>query len=76
MAPKSGQSLRALMKGRNKMSTSQEANKFKPPVNPPPLPLPQLPTDLGLKSNPERRRKRQHEAPKEGEIGLSKGNKQ
>ena len=39
MAPKSGQSLREFMKGRNKMPTPQEANKSKPPVNPPP-PLP------------------------------------
>ena len=44
-------------------------------MNPPPPP-PQLPADLGLKLNLELRRKRQHEAPEEGEIGLSKGNKQ
>ena len=75
MAPKYNQSLRELMKGKNKVSTPQDANKSKPPVNPP-SPPPQLPADLGLKSNPELRRKRQHEAPKEGEIGPSKGNKQ
>ena len=75
MATKSNQSLRELMKGRNKVSTPQEANKSKPPVNLPP-PLPQLPTDLGLKPNPKLRRKRQHEAPEEGKIGPSKGNKQ
>ena len=75
MAPKFGQSLRELMKGRNKAPTPQEANKSKPPVNPPP-PFPQLPADLGLKPNPELRRKRQHETPEEGEIGPSKGNKQ
>ena len=75
MAPKSNQILRELMKGRNKVSTPQEANKSKPPVNPPPPP-PQLPADFGLKPNPELRRKRQHEAPKEGEIGLLKGSKQ
>ena len=39
MVPKSDKSLRELMKGRNKVSTPQEANKSKPPVNPPP-PLP------------------------------------
>ena len=44
-------------------------------MNPPPPP-PQLPVDLGLKPNPELRRKRQHEAPEEGEIGPPKGNKQ
>ena len=75
MAPKSNQSLRELMKGRNKVSTPQEANKSKPPVNPPPPP-PQLPTNLGLKPNPELRRKRQHKVLDEGEIGPSKGNKQ
>ena len=38
MAPKSDQSLRELMKGRNKVSTPQGANKSKPSVNPsPPL---------------------------------------
>ena len=57
------------------MPTPQEANKSKPPVNPPPPP-PQLPADLGLKPNPKLRRKRQHKAPEEGEIGPSKGNKQ
>ena len=36
MAPKSDKSLRELMKGRNKVSTPQEANKSKAPVNPPP----------------------------------------
>ena len=75
MAPKSNQSLRELMKGKNKVSTPQDANKSKLLVNPRPPP-PQLPADLGLKSNPELRRKRQHEAPKEGEIGPLKGNKQ
>ena len=75
MAPKSGQSLRELIKARNKPPTPQEANKSKLPVNPPPSP-PQLHADLGLKPNPELRRKRQHEAPEEGEIGPPKGNKQ
>ena len=63
------------MKGKNKVSTLQEANKSKPLVNPPPPP-PQNPADLGLKPNIELRRKRQHEVPDEGEIGPSKGNKQ
>ena len=38
-APKTGLSLRELMKGRNKAPSPQEASKSKPPVNPPP-PLP------------------------------------
>ena len=63
------------MKGRNKVSTPQEANKSKPLVNPPPPP-PQLPADLGLKPNPDLRRKRYTEAPEEGEIGPSKGSEQ
>ena len=75
MTPKTDKSLRELMKGRNKASTPQEANKSKPPVNAPPPPL-QLPADLGLKLVPELRRKRQHEVPDEGEIGPSKENKQ
>ena len=39
MAPKTGPSLRELMKSRNKAPSSQDKNKSKPPVNPPP-PLP------------------------------------
>ena len=38
MAPKPTPSLRELMKGRNKAPSPQEANKFKPAVNPPPPP--------------------------------------
>ena len=75
MASKFGKSLRELMKGRNIAPTPQEAHKSKPLVNPPPPP-PQLPANLGLKPNPELRRKRQQEAPEEGEIGPPKGNKQ
>ena len=75
MAPKFDQSLRELIKGRNKAPTPQETNKSKPPVNPSPPP-PQLPTDLGLKPNPKLRRKKQYEASEEGKIGPSKGNKQ
>ena len=74
MAPKIGPSLRELMKGRNKMPSPQEKSKSKPSMNPPP-PF-QLPADLGLKPNPDLRRKRYIEAPEEGEIGPSKGSKQ
>ena len=42
----------------------------------PPLPPLKLLTDFRLKPNPELRRKRQHEAPEDGEIGPRKGNKQ
>ena len=75
MAPKTGPSLRELMKGRNKAPSPQEASKSKPPVNPPPPP-PQLPADLELKPNPELRRKKHPEAPEEGEVGPPKGSKQ
>ena len=75
MAPKTGPSLRELMKGRNKAPSPQEANKSKPPVNPPPPSPPQLPADLGLKPNPELRRKRHPETPEEGEVGPLKGSK-
>ena len=57
MVPKTSLSLRELMKGRNKAPSPQEASKSKPPVNPP-SPPPQLPTDLGLKPNPDLRSKR------------------
>ena len=62
------------MKGRNKAPSPQDKNKSKPPVNPPPPP--QLLADLGLKPNLDLRKKRYVEAPKEGEIGPSKGSKQ
>ena len=75
MAPKTGPSLRDLMKNRNKAPSPKDKNKSKLPVNPPPPP-PQLPADLGLKPNPDLRRKRHTEVPEEGEIGPSKGSKQ
>ena len=40
MAPKTGPSLRDLMKNRNKAPSPQDKNKSKPPVNPPPPPPP------------------------------------
>ena len=76
MAPKTGLSLKELMKNRNKAPSPQDKNKSKPPVNPPPPPPPQLPADLGLKPNPNLRRKRHPEATEEGELGPSKGSKQ
>ena len=69
MAPKTGPSLKELMKGRNKAPSPQEKAKSKPPMNPP---SPQLPTDLGLKPNPDLRRKRHIEVPEEGEMAPSK----
>ena len=77
MAPKTGLSLRELMKGRNKAPSPQDKNKSKLPVNPPPPPPPpQLLADLGLKPNPNLRRKKHTEVTEEGEMGPSKGSKQ
>ena len=77
MAPKTGPSLRELMKSKNRASSLQDKNKSKPPVNPPPPPPPpQLPVDLGLKPNPNLRKNRQPEVTEEGEMGPSKGSKQ
>ena len=76
MAPKTGPSLRELMKNRNKAPSPKDKNKSKPPVNPSPPPPPQIPTDLGLKPNPDLRTKRHIEATEEGELGPSKGSKQ
>ena len=76
MAPKTGPSLKELMKNRNKAPSPQDKNKSKPPINPPPPPPPQLPVDLGLKPNLDLRRKRHPKAIEEGELGPSKGSKQ
>ena len=75
MAPKTGPSLKELMRNRNKASSSQEKNKSKQPANPPPPP-PQVPADFGLKPNPDLRRKRPVESAEEWELGPSKGTKQ
>ena len=75
MAPKTGPSLKELMWTRNKTSSPQEKNKSKQSANPSPPP-PQVPADLGLKPNPNLRRKRPIKPAEEGELGLSKRNKQ
>ena len=59
MAPKIGLSLKELMRNRNKAPSPKYKNKSKPPTNPPPPPPPQIPADLGLKPNPDLRKKRQ-----------------
>ena len=75
MAPNTGPILKELMKNRNKSPSPQDKNKSKPPVNPPPPLPPQLPANLGLKPNPDLRRKRHIEAPEEGEMAPPKGSK-
>ena len=64
-----------LMANRNKGSTSKEVPKAQVPTNLPPLP-PQLPADLGLKVNPDLRKKRQAKNLEKGEVGPQKGAKQ
>ena len=76
MAPKIGPSLKELMRNRNKAPSPKDKNKSKPPTNPPPPPPSQIPSDLGLKPNPDLRKKRQMETAEKGELGLSKGSKQ
>ena len=73
MAPMTGPSLKELMRNRNKVPSSKDKNKSKLPTNPPP---PQILADLGLKPNPNLRKKRQVETAEEGELGTSKGSKQ
>ena len=75
MAPRTGPTLKELMRGRNKEPATQDKGKAKQIAHPPPPP-PQVPTDLGLKPNPDLRRKRPVEPAEEGELGPSKGNKQ
>ena len=60
------------------MLSPKDKNKSKPPTSPPPPPPPppQILADLGLKPNPDLRKKRQMETVEEGKLGPSKGNKQ
>ena len=67
--------LKGLLANRNKGSTSKEAPKTQVPPSLPPSPL-QVPTDLGLKANPNLRKKRPVEDLEEGEVGPQKGAKQ
>ena len=68
---KGNKSLKELMATRGKESTSKVAPKSQIP--PPP---PQIPTDLGLKPNPDLKKKRPIEMLKKGEVGPRKGTKQ
>ena len=74
MASKTGPTLKELMRNRNKVPSPHDKGKSKQSANPPP-PLPQVPADLGLKPNPDLRRKRPVEPIEEGELGPSRGNK-
>jgi len=71
---KGNKSLRELMATRGKESTSKAAPKSQVPSNLPP-PLPQIPSDLGLKPNLDLKKKRPAETLEEGTVGLQKGTK-
>ena len=72
---KGNKSLRELLASRSKESTSKAAPKSQVPSNLPPPP-PQIPIDLGLKLNPDPKKKRPLETLEEGEVGPQKGMKQ
>ena len=66
MASNKGKSLRKLMasqgKGQSSKASAQSQTPFLPPI------APQLPSDLGLKVNPDLKKKRLVETPEEGEV--------
>ena len=65
---KGNKSLRELMAARGKGSTSKAPLKSQAPSNLPSAP-PQVPADLGLKSNPDLKKKRPAKSLEEGEVG-------
>ena len=67
--------LKGLLANRNKGSTLKEAPKTQVPPNLPPSP-PQVPADLGLKANPNLRKKMKIKDLEEGDVGPQKGAKQ
>jgi len=74
MASNKGKSLRELMASRGKGQSSKVPSKSQTPILPPVTP--QLPTDLGLKVNPDLKKKRPIESLEEGEVGPRQGSKQ
>ena len=68
---KGNKSLMELMAARGKDLTSKAAPKSQIP-----LPPSQIPTDLGLKPNPDLKKKKPIETLEEGEAGPWKGTKQ
>ena len=69
---KGNKSLRDLMAAKGKESTSKTTPKSRVA----PLPPPQIPTDLGLKPNPNLKKKRPVKTLEESEVGPQKGTKQ
>ena len=74
MASNKGKSLRELMASRGKRQSSKVPSKSQTPILPPVAP--QLPADLGLKVNPDLKKKRLAESLEEGEVGPRQGGKQ
>ena len=74
MASNKGKSLRKLMAARGKEQSSKAPAKSQTFVLPPTAP--QIPTDLGLKANPNLKKKRPVESLEEGEVGPRQGGKQ
>ena len=74
MASNKGKSLRELMASRGKGKSSKVPSKSQTPILPPIAP--QLPADLGLKVNPDLKKKRLAESLEEGEVGPRQGGKQ
>ena len=72
---KGNKSLRELMAARGKEQTSKAPIKSQALSNLPPAP-PQVPADLGLKVNPDLKKKRSVESLEEGEVGSRQGTKQ
>jgi len=74
MASNKGKSLRELMVARGKGQSSKVSAKSQIFVLPPAAP--QIPADLGLKANPDLKKKRPVESLEEGEVGACQGGKQ
>ena len=74
MASNKGKSLRELMFSRGKGQSSKVPSKSHAPIHPPVAP--QLPADLGLKVNPDLKKKRLIESLEEGEVGPRQGKQQ
>ena len=66
MASSKGKSLKELMATRGKGQSSKAPAQSQTPVLPPVAP--QLPSDLGLKVNPDLKKKRPVDTPEEGEV--------
>ena len=74
MASNKGKSLRELMSSRGKGQSSKVPSKSQAPIHP--LVAPQLLADLGLKVNPDLKKKRSVKSLEEGEEGPRQGKQQ